>query len=286
MHGLEQAGEGALGVQVGRGGETYGAGGGGAQVREDVAKQVGGGHHVKTAGLQHETGCQDVDVLLVQRDLWVVLGDFVRALVPPGHADGDAVALGGQGDVLLGAALGQIKSELEQAVGAVARVDRFLDDDFAVGAFVHHAAERCVFALGVLAHHVVVDVARLATCQRAGHAFKQAYGAQVDVLIELAAELEQRTPQRNVVRHGGGPAHSAEEDGVHARQLRLPVVGHHLAVLGVIVAAGPFKGVQLQIQAKALGGGHGGAQAFGHDFFANAVSGKHGDLVGLGHGSP
>src|SRR5256885_354012 len=126
--------------------------------------------------------------------------------VPPGHADGDAVALGGQGDVLALAALGQVEGVLEQALGTLARVDRFLDHDLAVRALVHDAAQRGVFAFGVLAHHVVVDVAGLAAGQRAGHALEQAHGAQVDVLVELAAELEQRAPQRDMVGHGGGPA--------------------------------------------------------------------------------
>jgi hypothetical protein len=84
--------------------------------------------------------------------------------------------------------------------------------------------------------------------------------------------------------HGGGPAHGSEEDGVHARQLRLPVVGHHFSVGGVVVAAGPFEFVQLQFKAKAGGGGLDGAQALGHDFFADAVSGQDGDAVGLGGG--
>jgi hypothetical protein len=103
VHRLEQAGEGALGVQVGRGRDADGAGGGRAQVAEDVAEQVGGGHHVEALRLQHEARGEDVDVLLVQRDLGVArLADFVGALVPPGHADGDAVALGGHRDVLAG----------------------------------------------------------------------------------------------------------------------------------------------------------------------------------------
>jgi len=215
----------------------------------------------------------------------IALGDVVGALVPPGHADGDAVALGGQGDVFARAALGQLEGVFQQTVGPVARIDRFLDDDFALGALVHDAAERGVFALGVLAHHQVVDVAGFAARQRAGHAFKQAHGAQVDVLVELAAKLEQRPPQRDMVGHGSWPAHGAEEDGVHAREPGLPVVRHHFSVGGVVVAAGPVDGGDVQLQAKALCGGLQHAQALGHDFLADAVSGDDGDLErwGLGH---
>ncbi|MPN48543.1 hypothetical protein SDC9_196153 [bioreactor metagenome] len=99
-------------------------------------------------------------------------------------------------------------------------------------------------------------------------------------MVELAAELEQRTPQRDVVGHGGGPADGAEEQRVKALQLRLPVVGHHLAVLQVVVAVGPVEVLQLQRNAELVGGGLHGAQAFGHDLASDAVTGNHGDAIG------
>ncbi|MNT25902.1 hypothetical protein D3C72_1614470 [compost metagenome] len=167
----------------------------------------------------------------------------------------------------------------------MARVDRFLDDDLAVGTFVHDAAERGVFALGVLAHHEVVDVTGLAAGQWAGHAFKQAHGAQVDVLVELAAELEQRAPQRDVVGHGGRPAHGAEQDGIEALQLGFPVVGHHLAVLGKVIAMRPVEVLHLQRQVKASGSSFQHADPFGHHFLADAVASQYGDALFLAHGS-
>ena len=62
--------EGALGVQVGEGARpmvpVWWRGPG----REDVAKQVGGATTTsKRPGLQHKAGGEDVDVLLVQRDV-------------------------------------------------------------------------------------------------------------------------------------------------------------------------------------------------------------------------
>ena len=122
----------------------------------------------------------------------------------------------------------------------MAREHRLLDHELALGAREHHAAEVRVLALGVLAHDEVVDVAGLAARQRAGHAFEQAHRAQVDVLVELAPELQQRAPQRDVVGHRRGPADGAEVDRVDACELLLPVVGHHLAVLRVVVAARPL----------------------------------------------
>ena len=64
---------------------------------------------------------------------------------------------------LRGRARASFECESQHAVGAVAREDRLLDHDLAFGALVHHAAQRGVFALGVLAHNEVVDIARLAS---------------------------------------------------------------------------------------------------------------------------
>ena len=165
----------------------------------------------------------------------------------------------------------------------MAREDRLLDHDLALGALVHHAAERRVFALGVLAHDEVVDVARLAARERAGHAIEQAHRAQVDVLVELAPELQQRTPQRDVVGHRRGPADRAEVDRIDAGELLLPVLRHHPAVREVVVAARPFDLAQFEREAEALGRRVQDAQALGQHFLADAVAGDRGDAEGGGH---
>ena len=87
-----------------------------------------------------------------------------------------------------------------------------------------------------------------------------------------------------MVGHGGGPAHGAEEDGIHARELLLPVVRHHLAVLGVIVAVRPVKVMELQRQAETAGCGFECAQTFGHDFTTDTVTSNDGNFLGQGHG--
>ncbi len=96
--------------------------------------------------------------------------------------------------MLAGALLRELEGVLQHAVGAVAREHRFLDHDLALGAFEQPPAEVGVFAFGVLAHDEEIDVAGLAPGQGARHAVEQTHRAQVDVLVELAAELEQRAP--------------------------------------------------------------------------------------------
>ncbi len=183
------------------------------------------------------------------------------------------------------AGLRHVEGVLEDAVDAAAGEHRFLQHELVVGAFEHAPAQGGIFALGVLADHHEVDVAGLLVRQRAGYSGEQAHRADVHVLVEVAAELEQGAPQRDVVRDFVGPADGAEVQGVEALELVEPVVGHHLAVGQVVVAAGPFEELELQVQAVLAGGGLDHAQAFGEDFVADAVTRDGGDLEGLGHGA-
>ena len=101
--------------------------------------------------------------------------------------------------------------------------------------------------------------------------------------FELAAEFQQRAPQRYVIRHQRRPAYGAEEDGVEALELLEPVVRHHLAVLGVVVAAGPLEGGPFDADLEAARGCLHHAYALGHDFLADAVAGDDCDAL-LAHG--
>jgi hypothetical protein len=78
------------------------------------------------------------------------------------------------------------------------------------------------------------------------------------------------------------PSHGTEVKRVVTTDLVFPVVRQHLAVLFAIVPAGKVKVVEVQINAKFAGSSVHDAQAFRHDFFANAISGYHGNAV-LGH---
>ena len=67
------------------------AGAGWPQVREDVAEEVGGNHHIEALGAEHEARGENVDVVFVPANVGVLTGHRLKALVPVGHADGDAV---------------------------------------------------------------------------------------------------------------------------------------------------------------------------------------------------
>ncbi len=101
-----------------------------------------------------------------------------------------------------------------------------------------------------------------------GTARHQAHRPKVHVLIEFAPELDQRSPQRDVVGHLLGPAHGTEEDRIMMADVFFPIVRHHLAVPQVVVARCKVKLVELQREAILFGGGLQHAHAFGNHFAA------------------
>ena len=136
-------------------------------------------------------------------------------------------------------------------------------------------ADGGVLALVVLAHDEVVDVAGLAVGERRLEALEQAHGAQVDVLLEAAADRDQQAPQRDVVGHAG-PADGAQIDGVVLGDLVEPVGRHHGAGLGEALA-GPVEMVPGVVDAEAGADRLQHADALRHHLVADAVAGDDGD---------
>ena len=269
----------AFRVDVGGGRDADGAGGGRTEIGQDVAEQVGADHHVEPVRMLDEVRGQDVDVVLVRAHLRIARLHGVEALVPVRHGDGNAVRLGGRGDVLFWPAHGQLERVLQDAIHALAGERGLLDDGFAIGAFEHAPANRGILSLGVLAHHPVVDVADVAVTQRRHDAGHEAHRAQIDVQIEPTAHGDEHLPQRNVVRHAGKPAR-AEEDGVVPADGVQRVGRHHAAVAGAVFAA-PGIFVPLEFDAEPASRRFDGTDTLGADFAADAIPGNECDTVFL-----
>ena len=91
MHRLEQAGEAAPGFRLAEG-RDHGAGGGGAQVTRMSPNRLVAATTSKRPGCSTKRAVR-MSMCCLSSVILVVLGDSVGALVPPGHADGDAVVL-------------------------------------------------------------------------------------------------------------------------------------------------------------------------------------------------
>ncbi len=173
---------------------------------------------------------------------------------------------------------GEIERELQDAVDPLAREHGFLEHDLALGPLEHPPADRRILALGVLADDDEIDVAGLAVRERARDPGHQPARPQVHVLVEAAAELDQRSPQRDVVRDDRRPAHRAVEDRVVRRQRLEPVLRHHPPVLRVVVAV-PVELAPFDRDRELARRGLERAQSFGDDFLADAVARHDGDAM-------
>ena len=184
-------------------------GAGRPEVGQDVAEQVRRHDHVEAGRLQDEAGRQDVDVLLVDRDLRVGGVHRVGAAVPPRHADRDAVALRRDGQLLARPRFREFERVL--AGRGRRRGGRTPTPGSRIRARCRGTSRR----RGWCTRPRCSRGRRRSRCrrpcaagpsvdQRAGHAVEQAHRAQVDVLVELAPELQQRPPQRDVVGHRAG----------------------------------------------------------------------------------
>src|SRR5260370_18657891 len=91
---------------------------------------------------------------------------------------------------------GQLERKLENAVHADACHYGLLNDKFALSARKHASADRRIFAFRVFPHDVEIDVAGIASCERTRNAGHQPHRPQVDILVDLAPTLAQRTPYR------------------------------------------------------------------------------------------
>ena len=231
-------------------------------------------------GIAHEVRGQDVDVELVGLDVRVLLGDRREALVPIGHGDRDAVRLGGGDDLAALARHGEIEGVAHDALAALLGEDGGLDRPFELGALVHAPADRGILALVVLAHDEVVDVAGLAVGERRLEAVEEAHGAQIDVLLEAAADRDQQAPQRDVIGHAR-PAHRAQVDRVVLGDLVEPVGRHHGAGLGEALAR-PVQMVPGVVDAEAGAHRLQHADALRHHLVADAVAGDDGDAEFVG----
>ena len=122
------------------------------------------------------------------------------------------------------------------ALTALAREDARLQCDLLRRARIEARADVCVLALTVLADDDHVDVLALDAGERARSALEQFDGAQVDVLVEAAANLQQQLPERDVVGHAR-IADRTKVDGIKCLELLKAVFRHHLACLEVVLAA-------------------------------------------------
>ena len=97
----------------------------------------------------------------------------------------------------------KVKGIAHDALASLLGKHGLLDSHLQIRALVDAPSDGGVLTLVVLTDDVIVDVARLAVCERRLEPLEHAHRPQVDVLLERAADGDQQSPERNVVRHTG-----------------------------------------------------------------------------------
>ena len=212
VHGFEHGGVLARGVEVARRAQADAAGDGSGLVGEDVAEQVVGDDDVEARGVGDHVDGGGVDVAVVDGHIRVLLPHLVDDAAPHVAGIDQHVVLVDQGEVLLARGCG-FEGVAHDAFDSVGGVDADLGGDLVRCSHAHGAAVAAVEALGALAHDDEVDVAGVG--QGAGHAFVVLGGAQVHVVVEGEAQLEEEAAFEDA-GGDGGVADRAEEDDVVA----------------------------------------------------------------------
>src|SRR5258705_6903234 len=116
----------------------------------------------------------------------------------------------------------EVERVAQDPIDAAARESRDLQHHLVL-AFADATADLRVLTLRVLAHHPVI---RFALAERPDDTRQQAYRTEIHVLVELAADRYEHSPEGDVIGHTG-EADRAEQDRVMPAQLGDPVLGHH-----------------------------------------------------------
>ena len=153
-------------------------------------------------------------------------------------------------------------------------------------AFVEAAADFGVFAFGVLAHDVKIDLARLEILYGRFHALQQAHRTQIHILLKSAPNGNQQSPQRNVIGYAR-IAHGAEKNCVERTKLFEAVFRHHAAGFEIGFAT-PIEVLPRNARIRTcLAAASTDSNALGNHFFSDAVAGNGCNLVvsvfGVGH---
>jgi hypothetical protein len=242
------------------------------EVGEDVGEKVRGDDDVQGLRRADEPRRQRVDEDPLVPHCRELGGSLLANLVPEDVAVARGVRLGcaRQHAAAPRRALERVPHHaLHSSAGEDARLDRDLGRERVVGPPAHAG----VLALRVLAHEEDVDVRRRLRGQRAGDSVEEPAGPKVGPQVELLPQLEDRPPERDVIRDGG-ISHRAQQDGVEGPEGLERVRRHHQPVL--VPVGGPPR--ELGPGDRKLEGVH-GPPGFGDHLRAHPVAGEERDAV-------
>ena len=215
-------------------------------------------------------------MVVVDRDVWVLPLHLVNGALPEVSSEGQHIGLVHQGEVTLRAAVGEVEGVANAAFDTESGVDAPLRGDLRRGTSAEDATFSGVGTLGVLADHHEI-------CTFTNGADLADEGAEVDVLIEGEAKLEEESSLQGATRNPrvtNGGTNGAEENGIGGAERIHGGLGEHFPIAQVPIGA--------EVELNGLDSrpsGTGDLNRCRTDFGANAVPADDCDGVAC-HGVP
>ena len=117
----------------------------------------------------------------------------------------DAVGFGCRGQVFVTSFTGKLERVAQDTINAPTCKNAFLYYDLRFRISVQAPTNFRVLAFIVFSHHKKIDVVRPAIAQGRCYSLEQSYRAQIDVLLHLSPDRDQKSPQRYMIGHTGKP---------------------------------------------------------------------------------
>ncbi len=268
----------ALGIDIGSGGRPHTALDHGAQVGDDISEHVRGHDDVEPLGILDHPHGDRIHVGVVGLDVRILFGHLGEGAHPQIVGVGQNVGLGAEGEFLgLVSFTGVLEGVADAALHTLAGVDHLLDGDLIGGALFQETADAGVQAFGVLPHDHEVDLFGSLVGQRSLHVRIELHRAQIDVLIQSEAEVQEDALLQNTRFHLR-MADGAQVDGVEILEDLQRVVGKHLCGFQVVLTP-VVEMSELKLDLEDFGDAFENLQAFLNHLRAGPVTGNYCNFV-------
>ena len=206
------------------------------KVGQDIGVKVGGDNRVEAFRRQRHSHRHRIDQHLVPCDIRKLGSDLGSDLVPHHHAMALGVGFCNDCQQLTRPRLRQAERVAHNAADADTGEDRGFGGDLFRQATMGAATMARIFALGILANDHPVQITRPLVLQRRRNAGKNPRRADIRILVKPLADRKAKPPEGDVIRHIRR-ANRTKENGIMRCQRFQPVLGHHSAMLFVIIGS-------------------------------------------------
>src|SRR5215467_11878175 len=126
-------------IEVCGGGDTDRPDDRGAKIRKNVTEEIRTHNNIKPVRMPHKMGREDVDVILIRANIWVICRHLMETFIPERHGVDDPVGFCGRGQMPLSGA-GQIEGESHDSLYSTSGENCLLNGHFLIRSLIETAA--------------------------------------------------------------------------------------------------------------------------------------------------